>query len=201
MHKFNQPGDIHFVTFRTHYNYPYFKDKKNCSILLEELDFYGNKLNLKIYGYVILPDHFHCLIYFKSEKLTISKVMQSIKGASARRIIDLYISSGSQEHPLLTRLEQMLQTTPRERKLGGMKQRLHAIPKGHRRGLKFRIWQPGFYDFNIYTNKKFWEKLDYIHKNPIKHKLTDNIANYKYCSLRNYELNDHSIFKIDYRED
>jgi len=78
--------------------------------------------------------------------------------------------------------------------------RLHATRRGHKRGLKYRIWQPRFYDFNIYTRKKFDEKLRYIHKNPIKHNLVKDISTYKYCSKRNYELNDHSIFKIDYLE-
>jgi hypothetical protein len=60
-----------------------------------------------------------------------------------------------------------------------------------------KIWQTGFYDFNIYTNKKFEEKLKYIHDNPIKHRLINDISQYKYCSWRNYKQGDHSVFKID----
>ncbi len=189
MQKFNSPGDIHFVTFKTFQNRPIFKDEKCCELFLANCEFYRQKYDLKIYGYVILYDHVHQLIGFDMRRfpeLTISKVIQGIKGASARQIIDYFKTAGSQE-PLLLAQD------------NSMEQRLHATPR-HNRGLKFRIWQPGFYDFNIYTNKKFWQKLDYIHKNPLKHKLTRDIAQYKYCSLRNYELNDHSIFKIDYLE-
>jgi len=63
-----------------------------------------------------------------------------------------------------------------------------------------KFWKHRFYDFNIYSDKKFYEKLKYIHDNPVKHGIIKDIANYKYCSWRNYELNDHSIFKIDYLE-
>jgi len=187
MKKYNEPGNSHFVTFKTYQNYPFFKEEKCCLILLEELNFYRNKMGLQIYGYVILPDHVHCIIYFEDTKLTISKIIQSIKGSSARRIIDLFSCLGSQEHLLLARKD-------------SAEQMLRATPMGHRKNLKYRIWQPGFYDFNIYTTKKFDEKLKYIHDNPIKHDLTDDISTYKYCSWRNYELNDHSIFKIDYPE-
>lgn len=187
MLRFNEPGDIHFVTFKTSNNFPYFKDEKCCLILLKELDFYRNKFGLKIYGYVILPDHVHCLIYFEDLKLTISKILQVIKGSSARRIIDIYKQAGSQEHLLLARND-------------SAEQMLSATQKNHRMNLKYQIWQPRFYDFNIYSQKKFEEKLAYIHNNPIKHGLTDDISQYKYCSWRNYELNDQSIFKIDFLE-
>lgn len=33
---------------------------------------------------------------------------------------------------------------------------------------RYRLWQPGFYDFNIYSQGKLLEKLDYVHNNPVK---------------------------------
>ncbi len=204
-YRYNQPGDIHFVTFKTHLRRPIFKDDHCCIILLEELDFYRRKYGLKIYGYVILPDHVHCLIYFEDEKLTISKIIQGIKGASARNIVDYFARQGRQEHlllsPSLISAEPMLRAT--QRSMGLTEQMLRAIPRdpgAHKRNLKYRLWQPSFYDFNIYSRKKFDEKLSYIHNNPIKHGLVKDLAQYKYSSFRNYELNDHSIFQIDYLE-
>ncbi len=196
MRRFNQPGDIHFVTFKTFQNRPIFKDEKCCELFLKNCEFYRQKYDLKIYGYVILYDHVHQLIRFdmaKFPKLTISKVMHGIKGRSAQ-LISKYIFSqlGSRSFYASAghNLRQGIKALPTRKKEGKYISTRDCL----------KIWQPGFYDFNIYTAKKFWEKLDYIHKNPIKHKLTQNIARYKYCSLRNYELNDHSIFKIDYLE-
>jgi len=37
-------------------------------ILLEDLDFYREKLGFKILGYVIMSDHFHYLIFWNVEK-------------------------------------------------------------------------------------------------------------------------------------
>lgn len=205
MYRHHQPGDIHFVTFVTNIRRPIFKDEDCCRILLEEFDFYRQKYGLKIYGYVILPDHVHCLIYFEDENLTISKIIQGIKGASARRIIDLFAQSGRQEHLLLSpsaiSAEPMLRST--RRGMGLTEQMLRAIPRDpapHKRNLQYRLWQPRFYDFNVYSDKKFQEKLDYIHKNPLKHGLVKDLADYKYSSLKNYELNDQSLFPINYRE-
>ena len=193
MEKFNVPGDIHFVTTRTFKKYPFFKEEKCCDLFLENLEFYRVKFDLKIYAYCIMPDHVHLLIYFNLDKyhnLTISKIMQNIKSATARQIINYYKASPGSREPLLSA------------RIPGTEQGLRATQtrKGDKRGLKYRIWQPGFYDFNIYSDKKFNEKLDYIHENPIKAGLVDDISKYKYCSWRNYEMSDHSIFKIDYLE-
>jgi len=201
MKKYNQPGDVHFSTFRTYKSYPFFKDENCCIIFLKNLEFYRQRYDLKIYGYAILLEHIHQMMRFdmvKYPQLTISKIIQDFKSSVARQIIDYYKSAaarkaGSQEPLLLARIKDY-----------SMEQELHAthrVNKNHKLGLKYRVWQHGFYDFNIYTTKKFYEKLNYIHYNPIKHGLTDNISKYKYCSWKNYELGDHSIFKIDYPED
>jgi REP element-mobilizing transposase RayT len=89
MFKFNQPGDIHFFSFRTHNNKGYFKDENCCQLFLANLDFYREKWALKIYGYCLIPNHVHLLIYFDLDKypdLTISKVVHGIKGRSAQLI-------------------------------------------------------------------------------------------------------------------
>lgn len=180
--KLNFPGDIHFVTTRTNVNKKIFKDEKVCELFLENLDFYRNQLELKIYGYCIMHDHVHLLISFDMEKhpeMTISKVMHGIKGYSAKLINEYFLSSGRQGSYALQN---------NDRGTGAS-----TTPKGWR-----KVWQPGFYDFNIYSHKKFKEKINYIHNNPLKAGLTDDISLYKYCSWRNYELSDHSIFKIDF---
>ena len=140
MKKFNSPGDIHFVTTRTFNKKKFFEDERCCLILLEELDFYRRKYCYEVYGYVIMSDHFHCLLFCENEKITISKIIQNIKSSSARRIINYYKSMGSREHLLSARIDNT-----------NMEQVLHATREriGHKRGLKYRIWQPGFYDFNI----------------------------------------------------
>ena len=184
MLRFNFPGDIHFVTFRTFKACPIFKDEKCCELFLENLEYYRKKYNLKIPGYVILWEHIHLLIWFDMDKftdLTISKIMHGIKGYSSKLIYE-YLKSKK--------------ITGRQGSyaLPGLNQGSGALATKERR---VKIWQPSFYDFNINTEKKFWEKLNYIHNNPIRHGLTDDISQYKFCSWRNYELDDQSIFKID----
>jgi putative transposase len=36
------------------------------------------------------------------------------------------------------------------------------------RGTRTRFWQARYYDFNVFTQPKFVEKLRYIHRNPVE---------------------------------
>ncbi|MFH1838121.1 MAG: hypothetical protein ABH808_01325 [Candidatus Kuenenbacteria bacterium] len=64
---------------------------------------------------------------------------------------------------------------------------------------KYKIWQSGFYDFNIISEKKFLEKLNYIHNNQIKAELCKNPESYKWSSYQQFiDLDKNPILKIDY---
>jgi putative transposase len=52
------------------------------------------------------------------------------------------------------------------------------------------IWQPGFYDFNIESDEKNNEKLDYMHNNPVLAKLANTHVSWPWSSARYYELNE-----------
>ena len=48
------------------------------------------------------------------------------------------------------------------------------------------LWQRGFYDHVIRNNKDLIEKLNYIHKNPIRAGLVKDSSEYKHSSFRFY---------------
>jgi REP element-mobilizing transposase RayT len=53
------------------------------------------------------------------------------------------------------------------------------------------IWQPGFYDFNIDSDQKNNEKLDYMHNNPVVEKLVTEIVSWNWSSAKFYERGEH----------
>ena len=48
------------------------------------------------------------------------------------------------------------------------------------------IWQPRFYDFNVYTEHKRIEKLRYMHNNPVKRGLVEEPEQWSWSSSRYY---------------
>jgi putative transposase len=48
------------------------------------------------------------------------------------------------------------------------------------------VWQRKYYSFNIRSEKKLFEKLAYMHKNPIKAGLVEDACDWPYSSARWY---------------
>lgn len=49
-----------------------------------------------------------------------------------------------------------------------------------------RIWQPRFYDFVVFSDKKRVEKLRYMHRNPVKRGLVLEPEQWRWSSYRQY---------------
>ena len=59
------------------------------------------------------------------------------------------------------------------------------------------VWQRRFYDMNIWSEKKRFEKLNYMHGNPVKRGLVSSPDQWSWSSFRFYNLGDESLLKID----
>jgi len=61
----------------------------------------------------------------------------------------------------------------------------------------YRIWQRRFVPFNVYTDKKRLEKLNYMHNNPVKRGLVSAPGEWPWSSWRFYNLEDGSLLEMD----
>jgi putative transposase len=59
---------------------------------------------------------------------------------------------------------------------------------------KGSFWQKGFFDFAILTEKKFREKFNHIHYNPVKRGLVERAEDYKYSSAMEYKIKYGEVF-------
>lgn len=49
------------------------------------------------------------------------------------------------------------------------------------------VWQPRYYDFNLFTDRKIEEKLAYMHANPVRAGLVGRPGDWPWSSARYYE--------------
>lgn len=182
--KFDDNSYAHFITTRAYENRFYFKKEEFSNILLKEIVFYSEKYGFEVLGWVIMPNHVHLLLWWDKEEkptLTVSKIMQGIKAGTAMRVISRLKRRGLERGD---GLEQVLQATH--------KRELQDTPedatssKLHRHNLRYRLWQPGFYDFNIHSEEKLLEKLNYMHNNPVKAGLVLSPCDYEWSSYKRY---------------
>lgn len=80
-----------------------------------------------------------------------------------------------------------------------IKQQLRTMPNYESQlGADDPIWQPGYYDFNIYSDSKLQEKLDYIHSNPVRAGLVLKSEDWFDSSARFYLLGERCRVLIGY---
>lgn len=60
-----------------------------------------------------------------------------------------------------------------------------------------RFWQHRFYDFNVFTERKRNEKLDYMHLNPVRRGLVERPEDWNWSSFRFYAFHESGPVKID----
>jgi putative transposase len=60
------------------------------------------------------------------------------------------------------------------------------------------IWQPRYYDFNIKSSAKIQEKIDYMHKNPVRAGLVEKAEDWLDSSARHDLLGEPSAIPIGF---
>jgi putative transposase len=58
------------------------------------------------------------------------------------------------------------------------------------------FWQARYYDFNVFTAPKRFEKLHYMHANPVKRGLVANPEDWPWSSYRYYQRGEQGRVKI-----
>jgi len=180
--RFNEDSYAHFVTTKTHQGQRVFDDAMCCRILVNNLQFYARCYAFDLIAYCVMPDHLHCIIQWDVERhptFTISKIVQSVKSHSAKEIA-VYQKSGRRK----------LSLSPFSAASEGSR-----LPAGYQwtdRGdvhtpAKYHIWQPSFYDFNVYSEQKLRQKIEYIHWNPVRAGLCKQPKDWQWSSYRQVE--------------
>jgi len=65
------------------------------------------------------------------------------------------------------------------------------------KGPRDHFWQPRYYDFNVFTTRKFKEKIQYIHRNPVTRGLVSKPEDYRWSSFNHYATGGPSSIEIE----
>jgi putative transposase len=122
-------GHLHFITCSCYRRSQKFKTPRSRSVFEEICEDVRQQLDFDVFGYVVMPEHFHVLIS-EPHKDDPSMVLQVLKQRIARKL-NAAGSDGS-------------------------------------------FWQRRFYDFNVATQRKKIEKLQYMHRNPVQRGLVSS---------------------------
>jgi len=161
------PNKIYFITFTILGWKKVFTQEKYYQLVYKWFDYMKNNYNNSIYGYVIMPNHIHCLLKITEHSPKLSILINNAKRFLAYQIVGFLKQDNKLE--ILSFFKK------------------YARKKEN---AKHKVFE-NRYDSLIIDNQKFFlEKLNYIHKNPCQEKwmLVKNPEDYKHSSASNYFL-------------
>ena len=170
-------NQLHFITASTYRRARLFDSDRFRREFVATLTGLRAELSFKVIGYVLMPEHYHALIW-PSERADPSRIVQSLKERTAKFILKNL--QASRELPWCRRMLAAL-TLP---------------PTVHLHG-PYRVWQRRFYDLNVWSEKKRLEKLNYMHGNPVQRGMVTSPDQWPWSSFRFYFLGEESILPID----
>jgi putative transposase len=84
---------------------------------------------------------------------------------------------------------------------GALAQTLQSLKQGVARRLALRaadpFWQARYYDFNLWSERKFVEKLRYLHRNPVTRGLVARPEDWPWSSFRHYTSGESGTVEIE----
>ena len=162
--------DLHFITCSCYRRLPLFASVRSKNLFVKILGEVRDRYGFLLAGYVVMPEHIHLLIS-EPARGTPSTLMQVLKQRVSRRLRrdTRTRTSAAQLNLLFGRVD-------------------HCLPQ---------FWQPRFYDFNVWSQKKFVEKLQYMHLNPLKRKLVAHPKDWPWSSFSFYRNKDPGLIRID----
>lgn len=154
---------IQFFTATILWWKPLLKPDKYKQIIIDSLKFLVKNKRVKVYGFVIMPNHIH-IVWKINENYLLKDVQRDFLKYTAQQIkFDLI-----KNHPaVLSHFE------------------VNLIDR------QYQFWERNPLSIDLYSRKVIEQKLSYIHANPLKGKwlLASSPDKYWFSSYRFYEMN------------
>jgi len=173
MHHIRVENAIYYITTNVYARLALFTRPTTIIPIIDSLNFYRYKCDFLIIGFVIMPDHLHLLIWPQGPD-DLGNTMRDFKKFTATRLV-------------------------RQAQVENNREWLEAFERaGTETGRSHdKVWQDDYWDKLVYSPKVLKQKLNYIHRNPVRAGLVSSPESYPYSSYRNYVCGDESLIQID----
>ena len=150
----------YFVTCTINGWLPVFTRPEAAEIIFNSWKHQQDKRELKIFAYVVMENHLHLI----AAAPDLADVLHRFKSYTALKVIELL-----KHHGAAVLLKQ-----------------LHWLKKAHKTDSEHQIWQEGSHPKQIQNDEMMWQKIEYIHMNPVKRGFVDDPLHWRWSSARNY---------------
>ena len=159
---YNDPGHAHFLTFSCYKNLPLLTRERPLRWFIDAIIQAGEKYRFAVWAYVIMPEHAHLLVFPQDPDYDISTFLKSVKQSTSRKA-RIFLKDND----------------------AGWLGKL-SVAQGKKSVFRFWLAGPG-YDRNVRSEEELFEKINYIHNNPVRRGLVNSPLDWEWSSARWYE--------------
>lgn len=143
-----------------------FTRKNHKDAIIDSLRYCMQNKGLNIYSYCLMSNHLH-LIVNCNEPFELKDVVRDFKKFSTKKVLNQILNEPE------SRREWMLSE-------------FSKAADGSSKHKTFKFWQVGNHAIELYTEKFIWDKINYIHNNPVAEGFVSNDFEWRYSSASNY---------------
>lgn len=143
-----------------------FTRKNHKQLLIDSLKYCQQHKGLVIFGWCLMPSHLHMIVMAEGDN-TLSDILRDFKKYTSKAIV------------------KQMDEEPESRREWMLEQFFKA-GETLKQIKNYKFWQDGNQAKEIYGNKFLFEKLNYIHNNPVEEMIVSKTEDYLFSSARNY---------------
>ena len=166
-YKIRNQAAAHFITFAVVGWVDVFTRKDYRDIVLESIRHCQKEKGLLLHAWCIMSNHLHLIVAAKENNL--SDILRDFKKFTSKQIIKA-IQNNEQE----SRREWMLEIFKKAGETNG-------------RNSEYQFWRQDNQPKELYSPSFVFQKLNYIHNNPVEAGIVDKPEEYLYSSARDYK--------------
>ena len=159
-YKFTEDQSPHFMTATVVAWLPIFSHPQFAGLVLDSWRFLQRERKIKILAFVIMENHLHWIAVGPR----LSDCVRDFKSFTAKSIIKA--------------LKQCKYST--------LLQELSFYKLRHKSGQTYQLWQEGNHPQQLDTDDKMWQKIEYVHQNPLRRGYVSDVVHWRYSSASGY---------------
>ncbi len=143
-----------------------FTRKNHKLLIVNSLKYCQKHKGLEIFAWCLMSNHLHMIVR-AGGKQTLSDILRDFKTHTSKKIVQQIIEEN-------------------ESRRGWMLAYFKHSGRYLKRIKEYKVWQDGNHAEIIYSPSFFYNKLNYIHKNPVREMTVSKEEDYWFSSARNY---------------
>jgi REP element-mobilizing transposase RayT len=166
-YKFSDKQAVYFITASIVDWVDVFTRNIYRDIMIDSFRFCQKNQGLQIHAWVLMPNHFHMICSFINDKDP-GLVIKNIKSFTAMKTIDAIINN------------------EKESRKGWMLDIFEKHGEKNKANYRFQFWQHENHPILLDTAEKYYQRMDYLHFNPVKAGFVKEPHQWVYSSAIDY---------------